>query len=419
MGKSSQQSTTTNMDPAQREILLDLYGRGKAVADRPYQAYGGSTLAGFSPTQTQAQDIATQGALGNVGGATLGQAVGGTQAAMGYNPMQVGTQSSMSNIGQYMNPYLQNVAGNVLSNLDRARQMTQQQNAAAADAAGAFGGSRHGVAEAETNRNFYDVAGQQLGNLFSQGFDTAAGLANTDLNRFLQAQQLNQDAGLQGAQLGLNAAGQLANLSDQQRQQYFGNAAMLEGVGGQQQAMEQAQLDDAYQRWLEAQNYPRQQVEFLSGITSGMPSFGGSTSAPVSRNLGAGALGGALAGAQLFGKGGALAGLGGISAGMGSLGGALLGLISDENIKSGRRPADEGAALRAIERTPVERWRYDPAKGGPDDGGAEHIGPMAQSVAKNLGIGNGKMIPVVDMMGTQMAATKALAKKVRKLEGKR
>lgn len=399
MGKSSKQSSssTTSLDPAQKAMLVDVYNQAKTVTNKPYVAYGGQTLAGFNPTQTQAQSIATQGALGNVGGQALDQAMQGTANVMGYNPLQVGTGSALDNVGNYMNPFLQNVAGDVLSNLDRARTMTLQQNSAAADAAGAYGGSRHGVVDAETNRNFFDTAGQQLNSLFSQGYDTALGMANTDLNRFLQAQQLNQSAGLQGAQLNLGAANQLASMSDQERQQYFGNAAMLEGVGNTQQAQTQAQLDDTYAKWLEAQNYDMNNVAFLSNVVNGMPSFGGTSSGTsTSRPSTASTIGSAL----------------------GTIG-SVMSFFSDENMKSGRKPANEGAALKAIERTPVERWRYDPAKGGPDDGGAEHIGPMAQSVAKNLGIGNGKMIPVVDMVGTQMAATKALAKKVRKLEAKK
>jgi hypothetical protein len=392
-GKGGSESTSTSsLDPVQKQMLTDVYGRAVKAVDRPYQAYGGSTLAGFTPTQLQAQDIATQGALGNVGGQTLTQAVGGTQNVMGYNPMQVQTGSALDNLGAYMNPYLQNVAGGVLSNLDRSRQLAQQGTAAQAAAAGAYGGSRHGVADAETNRNFFDVAGNQLNQLFSQGYGAATNLATSDLARQLQAQQSNQAAGLSGAQLNLGAANQLAGLSDQQRQQYFGNAAMLEGVGGQQQAMEQAQLDDAYQRWLEAQNYEKSNVGFLSNIVNGMPSFGGTTAGSTQQTAGIGDVLGTV--------------------------GTMMSFFSDENIKSGRRPASPDAALKAIEGTDVEMWRYDPAKGGPDDGGREHIGPMAQSVAKNLGIGDGRSIPVVDMMGTQMAATKALAKKVKRLEKK-
>jgi hypothetical protein len=96
-----------------------------------------------------------------------------------------------------------------------------------------------------------------------------------------------------------------------------------------------------------------------------------------------------------------------------------MGMFSDKNIKSGRKPVSDETALKAVKKTPVETWRYDPAKGGPDDGGATHIGPMAQTVKKNLGIGDGRSIPVVDAMGANFAATRALAKKVDKLAARK
>jgi len=96
--------------------------------------------------------------------------------------------------------------------------------------------------------------------------------------------------------------------------------------------------------------------------------------------------------------------------------GSLIG-FSDRNIKKNIRPADGEAALRGIEKMPVSTWQYDSAKGGPADG-SRYTGPMAQDMSKNLGLGNGKMFPVTDAIGTQFAATKALAKKVKKLESK-
>lgn len=272
--KSSSNTTTTQLDPAQREIMLDLYGRAQSAANQPYQAYAGQRIADPTQAALDAQQMTTAGVMGNIGGQALGQAVGGTQAVMGYNPMQVQTGSALDNLGAYMNPYLQNVAGGVLSNLDRSRQLAQQGTSAQAAASGAYGGSRHGVADAETNRNFFDVAGQQLNNIFSQGYGAATGLATSDLARQLQAQQLNQSAGLTGQQLNLGAANQLAGLSGLQRQQYYDDANRLAGVGQQQQASQQAQLDLAYQNWLDAQNYNKGQVNFLAGAMSGMPNFG-------------------------------------------------------------------------------------------------------------------------------------------------
>lgn len=423
MGKKSSKSTSTStstssIDPQQRAMLNDVYNRAKSVIDQPYQAYGGQTLAGPNATQTQAYGMATDAATSNVGGATLNQAIQGTQAVAGYQPMQVNAGNSLGMVGSYMNPYLENVAGNVLSNLDRARTMTLQDNATKADAAHAFGGSRHGVIDAETNRNFFDTAGNQISQLFSQGYDTALGAANTDLNRSLTAQTTNATNAADAARLGLASSQQLAGLSDQQRQQAFGNAALLEGVGNTQQAQTQAALDDQYAKWLEAENYDRNNVGFLANIVNGMPSFGGTTSGTsTSTQPSSGFLGGLGSTLGAIGTGLSLfSPAGGAMAGAKALGG-MLG-ISDENVKSGRKPVRDSEVLDAVEKMPVERWRYDPAKGGPDDGGVEHIGPMAQTMSKNLGIGNGQVIPMIDAMGANFAATKALAKKVRKLEGK-
>lgn len=112
------------------------------------------------------------------------------------------------NIGDYMDPYIGQVVDTTLSDLDRSRQVNQQQNAAQAARAGAFGGSRHGILEAETNRGFADVAGRTAAGLRSAGFNAAAGLATNDLNRELQAGMSNQN-------VDFGVAGQNANFSQQ------------------------------------------------------------------------------------------------------------------------------------------------------------------------------------------------------------
>lgn len=88
--------------------------------------------------------------------------------------------------------------------------------------------------------------------------------------------------------------------------------------------------------------------------------------------------------------------------------------------KNTGRMADTAKALAQVEDTPVEDgWQYDPAKGGPDDGGAEHIGPMAQSARKTMGedaAPGGKVIDLVNMNGRMMAAVQELAKRVKAIE---
>lgn len=94
---------------------------------------------------------------------------------------------------------------------------------------------------------------------------------------------------------------------------------------------------------------------------------------------------------------------------------------SDENIKSGTgKAANPDKALAEINATPVQQdWRYDPAKGGPNDGGVPHTGPMAQQVRKHMGNGvapGGKRIDLVSMNGKLIAGMQALTTRVKNLE---
>jgi hypothetical protein len=52
----------------------------------------------------------------------------------------------------------------------------------------------------------------------------------------------------------------------------------LEQIGMQRQAMQQAQLDDAYNRYLEQRNYPIEMLNLRLGATSATPYGGTSTS---------------------------------------------------------------------------------------------------------------------------------------------
>src|SRR5690348_1866285 len=79
-----------------------------------------------------------------------------------------------------------------------------------------------------------------------------------------QAALANQSAGLQGAQVNLAGSQQLGNLANQQQQQLLTGANAVAGVGAQQQAQQQAQLDAAYQQFLRELSYPYQQQDVIS-----------------------------------------------------------------------------------------------------------------------------------------------------------
>ena len=190
----------------------------------------------------------TQQPSGNVfqqaaGGLT--DAMAGTRFGMGYNPQNVSAQTAVGGINTYMNPYTQQVIDTSMQDLERQRQMQQNQMGAQATAAGAFGGSRQGVAEAETNRAFAQQGGQLASQLRQQGFQTALGASQQDVTNQMQAALANQQAGLQGAQFRLGAANQLGGLAGQGFGfgQQIGQQQMQQG--GLQQGLMQSLIDSA------------------------------------------------------------------------------------------------------------------------------------------------------------------------------
>ena len=98
------------------------------------------------------------------------------------------------------------------------------------------------------------------------------GLAGQNLAE--QSRQFGAGLGMQGLQQQLAAAGMLGNLGQQQYQQQMGiNAAQL-GAGGQQQALGQELLNLQYQDFVNQQQQPYKQLEFMSGILRGLPATG-------------------------------------------------------------------------------------------------------------------------------------------------
>ena len=151
------------------------------------------------------------------------------QSAGAYNAALGGTQQAMAgpNIGAFMNPYQNMVTGGALNDLERQRQMATNTMDAQAGQAGAFGGSRHGVAQGATNEGFARQGANMFAGLQSQGFNTALGAA-----------QNQQGMQMQGA----GQMGNLANLGFG-----FGNqiADRQQAQGGMQQGMQQMLIDAA------------------------------------------------------------------------------------------------------------------------------------------------------------------------------
>jgi hypothetical protein len=243
--QTTSQTQTQSVDPEFKARALDVYSRAQTAADRPYQAYTGELVAGFTPQQQQAF-----GMFGTAAGA--GQpAVSQAQALAG----QVGAaqpQTVAEAMQAYQNPYTQQVIDTALGDIERSRLMTQEQNAAQAIRAKAFGGSRQGVVEAETNRAALEQAARTAAGLRASGFETAAGLGARDIAAAQQAEAQR-----------LAAAGTLGQLGGAEQAMALRGAEALFGAGGAQQQLEQARLEDAYKRFAEERAYPLEQLQIL------------------------------------------------------------------------------------------------------------------------------------------------------------
>lgn len=87
--------------------------------------------------------------------------------------------------------------------------------------------------------------------------------------------------------------------------------------------------------------------------------------------------------------------------------------LSDPDKKEKRRPARRGAA-DAIAAIPVEEYEYRDNSG--YDDGQRHMGPMADKVRQELGIGDGTAIPAQDLVMAQFAAIQELTDRLAALE---
>ena len=89
-------------------------------------------------------------------------------------------RSLRDSMQQFQDPYTDRVVNQTIKDMDRARQMTSNQISGDAAKAGAFGGSRSMLMQAENNRNFADRTAAAVGQLRSQGFQRAADLAQQE-----------------------------------------------------------------------------------------------------------------------------------------------------------------------------------------------------------------------------------------------
>jgi hypothetical protein len=320
---------------AQEEIFSvdPATGKERITPYKPFSNNPSDYFAGFSPMQQRAQQNAANMQVTPETGMATGMTGMAGMGALGtqYNPMGAYAQQfGQQQADQYMNPYMQSVVNIQQQAAQRQADIARTGRNAQAVQAGAFGGSRQAITEAEANRALAD----QQGAIQAQGLNTAFSQAqqqfNADQAARMQAQQANigqqqfgANLGMQGLQTGLQAAGQLGQLGQNVYGQQMGINQLQNQYGAQQQQLEQSKINQQIQDYATAQQYPMMQLANMNALTRGLPMQSATTqvyqAAPSMASQ--------------------LAGLGTAAYGLSQLGGSATPKAKGGRIKEKKRPA--------------------------------------------------------------------------------
>ena len=245
--QSSKQTIVNELPEYARPHIENVLDRVEAESNQGFQQYGGQRLADSGSIADIADSRNMVRNVARAGLPELQEAIGGMR-----DISQRG-QFTGQMAQDYMNPYMEAV---VNRQKDAAiRDFNRMGAARAADAvnAGAFGGSRAAVA------NYLAEEGlqSQLGDIDAAGREAAFrdARAGFDADR----------------QLGMQGLSQLASMGGARRAGDIQGAQLLEGIGKQQLAEQQAGLDIGYQDFLNQQNFNKDQLGFYSNIIQGIP----------------------------------------------------------------------------------------------------------------------------------------------------
>ena len=215
--------------------ITDMLGKTAALTEQPYQTYQGPLTAGASDLQQKYFE-----GLGKIGfPGQLGQSFTSTGAPTIPTASTTGATQGVTAptgvAGQYMNPYLQNVLQPQLEEIRRQSQIEQMQNASRMAKAGAFGGGRQAILDAELQRNLLNTMGKTIGTGYSTAYDKAMDQFNKE-----QAQAM-------------------------------GIAGMLSGAGAQQRDIEQQGIAADLAEFEKQREHPYKQLMFQQAMLQNMP----------------------------------------------------------------------------------------------------------------------------------------------------
>ena len=203
----------------------------------------------------------------------------------GYTPTQVtANQLATTNMSPYTNPYEDAVVQATQDDMLRSNMINRNQLGASAGMANAYGGSRHGIAMSENDRNMTEQMARATAGLRQAGFQNAQNQAQYDINNNLQAQMFNQDSNQSGSAQRLNAANQLGNVANLGFTMGQTVNSNLGAQGAMQQALQQAVMSAAQDKFAGYTGQPAQGLQYLNNAL-GITPYGGTTTTTANKGL--------------------------------------------------------------------------------------------------------------------------------------
>jgi len=223
-------STTESLASWAAPYVTGMLAKGEALANQPYQAYGGPLTAGQSDLQTKA----FQGLAGiNVPTAQMG----------GFTPTSF---TSGTTAQDFMSPYISAALEPQMAEAQRQAEIQRVQNASRLGKAGAYGGSRQAIMESEGQRNLLRNLADIYGTGMQQAYTQGMGQFNVEQDRAQQAQDLTNRFGLSA--LGAQQVG-----------------------GGLQRDIEQQGIAADYAQFQEERDFPYKQVQYQQSLLQDLP----------------------------------------------------------------------------------------------------------------------------------------------------
>jgi hypothetical protein len=186
---------------------------------------------------------------------------------------------------QYMNPYIESVVSPQLRELTRQADIARGADAARMAKAGAYGGSRQAIMEAEGRRNLMEKQSDVLGQGYATAYDKAMAQFNADQARRAAEAQFGATYGMEGVRTGLTGAQVLGQLGNLQQQSTIDNLRALAEAGATQRGIESEGIAADKAQFEEARLNPYKMLQFQQSLLSGLPLASQSLVQPGQSNL--------------------------------------------------------------------------------------------------------------------------------------